>query len=205
MTIVSLVSTLRKNCIWLETWTMWKSATHKTHSICVVCVSAIISHNPIPSTREGLMHVFIEFLLLWFSSFAHSSLDAGIPQSLPVHHPSESGISYALTLNPFSKSPHRRRHKRDLNNFMIPYTKWCGKGWSAKKYSEIGGYSKTGIFLSLTRWEISYRENIVLRYSNRNQNPNPTAARFALLRQMLQIARLLSALDWLVRQEMASV
>lgn len=38
------------------------------------------------------------------------------------------------------------RSKRDLNNFMVPYTKWCGKGWSAKKYSEIGGFSKTGIF-----------------------------------------------------------
>jgi Phospholipase A2 len=37
------------------------------------------------------------------------------------------------------------RRKRDLNNFMVPYTKWCGKGWSAKRYSEIGGFSKTGI------------------------------------------------------------
>lgn len=142
-----------------------------------------------------------------FFFFAHSSLDAGIPQSLPVHHPSESGISYALTLNPFSKSPHRRRHKRDLNNFMIPYTKWCGKGWSAKKYSEIGGYSKTGIFFlgCLSHSGKSLIAKTSVRYSNRNQNPNPINAHSALLRQVLQIARLLSALDWLVREEMASV
>lgn len=90
---------------------------------------------------------------------------------------------------------------------MIPYTKWCGKGWSAKKYSEIGGYSKTGIFRlgCLSHGGKSVIAKTSVRYSNQNQNPNPTAARFALLRQMLQITRLLSALDWLVREEMASV
>lgn len=38
-----------------------------------------------------------------------------------------------------------RRTRRDLNAFLImPYTKYCGVGWSAKRYSDIGGFSKTG-------------------------------------------------------------
>jgi hypothetical protein len=32
-----------------------------------------------------------------------------------------------------------------LSNFLIiPYTKYCGVGWTAKKYSEIGAFSRTG-------------------------------------------------------------
>lgn len=54
-----------------------------------------------------------------------------------------------LPSNSFKTFLSRSRRKRDLNNFIIPYTKWCGKGWTAKKYSEIGGFSKTGIFLSV--------------------------------------------------------
>ena len=40
---------------------------------------------------------------------------------------------------------HKRSHKRsrrDLNNFlMVPHTKWCGRGWTATKYAEMGGFS----------------------------------------------------------------
>lgn len=36
-----------------------------------------------------------------------------------------------------------RRPKRDMNKlFIFPDTKWCGKGWTASSYTEIGGYSK---------------------------------------------------------------
>lgn len=42
--------------------------------------------------------------------------------------------------------PRSRRKRRDLSNLLIiPYTKYCGIGWAAKKYSEIGAFSKTGI------------------------------------------------------------
>lgn len=35
------------------------------------------------------------------------------------------------------------RVRRDLSSvFQVPGTKWCGKGYSAKKYAELGGYSK---------------------------------------------------------------
>lgn len=35
------------------------------------------------------------------------------------------------------------RERRDLSNMLrVPGTKWCGKGYSAKKYAELGGYSK---------------------------------------------------------------
>lgn len=35
------------------------------------------------------------------------------------------------------------RHRRDLTSLLrVPGTKWCGKGYSAKKYAELGGYSK---------------------------------------------------------------
>lgn len=44
--------------------------------------------------------------------------------------------------------PRSHRRKRDLNNFIIPYTKWCGKGWNAKKYSDIGGFHKTGTWIT---------------------------------------------------------
>lgn len=38
------------------------------------------------------------------------------------------------------------RKKRQTDSwFIVPGTKWCGKEWTATKYSEIGGYSKTGI------------------------------------------------------------
>ncbi|KAJ8946341.1 hypothetical protein NQ318_004231 [Aromia moschata] len=37
-----------------------------------------------------------------------------------------------------------RRHKRDISElFRIPGTKWCGKGYSAEKYTRLGGFSKT--------------------------------------------------------------
>ncbi|CAD7087836.1 unnamed protein product [Hermetia illucens] len=36
------------------------------------------------------------------------------------------------------------RQRRDLASFLrVPGTKWCGKGWSATKYADLGGYSKT--------------------------------------------------------------
>jgi hypothetical protein len=35
--------------------------------------------------------------------------------------------------------------RRDLSNYLIvPFTKYCGVGWSAKKYAEIGAHSRTG-------------------------------------------------------------
>lgn len=37
----------------------------------------------------------------------------------------------------------RSRHRRDLRNLLrLPGTKWCGKGYSALKYAELGGRSK---------------------------------------------------------------
>ncbi|XP_065074413.1 uncharacterized protein GIIIspla2 isoform X1 [Ochlerotatus camptorhynchus] len=36
-----------------------------------------------------------------------------------------------------------QRQRRDLSNMLrIPGTKWCGKGWSARNYVEMGGLSK---------------------------------------------------------------
>ncbi|XP_021708995.1 uncharacterized protein LOC5571127 isoform X2 [Aedes aegypti] len=36
-----------------------------------------------------------------------------------------------------------QRHRRDLSNMLrVPGTKWCGKGWSARNYVEMGGLSK---------------------------------------------------------------
>ncbi|XP_050295848.1 uncharacterized protein LOC126735783 [Anthonomus grandis grandis] len=36
------------------------------------------------------------------------------------------------------------RSKRDLSDiFRVPGTKWCGKGYSADKYTRLGGFSKT--------------------------------------------------------------
>lgn len=36
------------------------------------------------------------------------------------------------------------RQRRDLSSLLIvPGTKWCGKGWTAKKYSDMGGFSKS--------------------------------------------------------------
>uniref|UniRef100_A0A8W7Q0H4 phospholipase A2 n=2 Tax=gambiae species complex TaxID=44542 RepID=A0A8W7Q0H4_ANOCL len=35
------------------------------------------------------------------------------------------------------------RQRRDLSSMMrVPGTKWCGKGWSARNYVDMGGYSK---------------------------------------------------------------
>lgn len=35
------------------------------------------------------------------------------------------------------------RQRRDLSNLLrVPGTKWCGKGWTAKKYTDLGGLSK---------------------------------------------------------------
>uniref|UniRef100_A0A182MXR7 phospholipase A2 n=1 Tax=Anopheles dirus TaxID=7168 RepID=A0A182MXR7_9DIPT len=35
------------------------------------------------------------------------------------------------------------RQRRDLSNMLrVPGTKWCGKGWSARNYVDMGGYSK---------------------------------------------------------------
>ncbi|CAG9861279.1 unnamed protein product [Phyllotreta striolata] len=37
-----------------------------------------------------------------------------------------------------------RRSKRDVGDiFRVPGTKWCGKGYSADKYTRLGGFSKT--------------------------------------------------------------
>ncbi|XP_035899130.1 uncharacterized protein LOC118506298 isoform X1 [Anopheles stephensi] len=36
-----------------------------------------------------------------------------------------------------------QRQRRDLSSMLrVPGTKWCGKGWSARSYVEMGGYSK---------------------------------------------------------------
>ncbi|XP_052871911.1 uncharacterized protein LOC128277490 isoform X2 [Anopheles cruzii] len=36
-----------------------------------------------------------------------------------------------------------QRQRRDLSSMLrVPGTKWCGKGWSARNYVEMGGYSK---------------------------------------------------------------
>ncbi|KAL1494124.1 hypothetical protein ABEB36_009773 [Hypothenemus hampei] len=36
------------------------------------------------------------------------------------------------------------RSKRDISDlFRVPGTKWCGKGYSADKYTRLGGFSKT--------------------------------------------------------------
>lgn len=42
-----------------------------------------------------------------------------------------------------TRTIHFCRHRRDLSNLLrVPGTKWCGKGWTAKKYTDIGGFSK---------------------------------------------------------------
>lgn len=39
---------------------------------------------------------------------------------------------------------HSERHKRDISDlFRVPGTKWCGKGYSADKYTRLGGFSRT--------------------------------------------------------------
>ncbi|XP_074037895.1 uncharacterized protein [Leptinotarsa decemlineata] len=39
---------------------------------------------------------------------------------------------------------HTERSKRDISDiFRIPGTKWCGKGFSADKYTRLGGFSRT--------------------------------------------------------------
>ncbi|CAH1112166.1 unnamed protein product [Psylliodes chrysocephalus] len=39
---------------------------------------------------------------------------------------------------------HYQRSKRDVSDiFRVPGTKWCGKGYSADKYTRLGGFSKT--------------------------------------------------------------
>ncbi|KAG5900179.1 hypothetical protein JTB14_035324 [Gonioctena quinquepunctata] len=39
---------------------------------------------------------------------------------------------------------HSERSKRDISDiFRIPGTKWCGKGFSADKYTRLGGFSRT--------------------------------------------------------------
>ncbi|CAH0563395.1 unnamed protein product [Brassicogethes aeneus] len=36
------------------------------------------------------------------------------------------------------------RHKRDFSDLLrVPGTKWCGKGYSADKYTRLGGFSRT--------------------------------------------------------------
>ncbi|KAJ8980960.1 hypothetical protein NQ317_013412 [Molorchus minor] len=36
------------------------------------------------------------------------------------------------------------RSKRDISDiFRVPGTKWCGKGYSADKYTRLGGFSRT--------------------------------------------------------------
>ncbi|XP_064213497.1 uncharacterized protein LOC100141967 isoform X2 [Tribolium castaneum] len=36
------------------------------------------------------------------------------------------------------------RHKRDVSDLLrVPGTKWCGKGYSADKYTRLGGFSRT--------------------------------------------------------------
>nr|CAH7722925.1 unnamed protein product [Callosobruchus chinensis] len=36
------------------------------------------------------------------------------------------------------------RSKRDASSmFLVPGTKWCGKGYSADKYTRLGGFSRT--------------------------------------------------------------
>ncbi|KAH1026247.1 hypothetical protein HUJ05_010794 [Dendroctonus ponderosae] len=43
------------------------------------------------------------------------------------------------------------RSKRDISDiFRVPGTKWCGKGYSADKYTRLGGFSKTDRQVSLT-------------------------------------------------------
>ncbi|XP_031353036.1 uncharacterized protein LOC116177975 isoform X3 [Photinus pyralis] len=38
----------------------------------------------------------------------------------------------------------RKRRKRSIVDWLqIPGTKWCGKGFSAEKYTELGGFSRT--------------------------------------------------------------
>ncbi|XP_061384986.1 uncharacterized protein LOC116776981 isoform X3 [Danaus plexippus] len=39
-------------------------------------------------------------------------------------------------------SNHQRR-KRDMELLRVPGTKWCGKGYSATHYSQLGGYTRT--------------------------------------------------------------
>ncbi|XP_061384984.1 uncharacterized protein LOC116776981 isoform X1 [Danaus plexippus] len=36
-----------------------------------------------------------------------------------------------------------RRRKRDMELLRVPGTKWCGKGYSATHYSQLGGYTRT--------------------------------------------------------------
>ncbi|KAJ8923087.1 hypothetical protein NQ315_001639 [Exocentrus adspersus] len=39
---------------------------------------------------------------------------------------------------------HSERSKRDLSDLLrVPGTKWCGKGYSADKYTRLGGFSRT--------------------------------------------------------------
>nr|XP_015838535.1 PREDICTED: uncharacterized protein LOC100141967 isoform X3 [Tribolium castaneum] len=48
--------------------------------------------------------------------------------------------------SPFTLSHCRcdARHKRDVSDLLrVPGTKWCGKGYSADKYTRLGGFSRT--------------------------------------------------------------
>lgn len=49
----------------------------------------------------------------------------------------------ALTFSTPKRQPPKRSHRRDLSDMMrVPGTKWCGKGYSAKRYAEMGGHSR---------------------------------------------------------------
>ncbi|XP_018568849.1 uncharacterized protein LOC108909097 isoform X3 [Anoplophora glabripennis] len=51
-----------------------------------------------------------------------------------------------FNVRPFTLSHCRcdNRHKRDISDlFRVPGTKWCGKGYSADKYTRLGGFSRT--------------------------------------------------------------
>lgn len=61
-------------------------------------------------------------------------------------HSNDSALATANQDGGFEKNSDFpvQRNKRDLSDLLrFPGTKWCGKGYSADKYTRLGGFSKT--------------------------------------------------------------
>lgn len=48
-----------------------------------------------------------------------------------------------IAVNFFNKKKNGRRKRDAMEILRVPGTKWCGKGYSATRYSQLGGYTRT--------------------------------------------------------------
>uniref|UniRef100_A0A182J6W9 phospholipase A2 n=1 Tax=Anopheles atroparvus TaxID=41427 RepID=A0A182J6W9_ANOAO len=81
-----------------------------------------------------------QFELFNFRPFtiSHCSCDTRLVLRVLGHSFAFTGLRLQIEL-----SQKARRQRRDLSDMLrVPGTKWCGKGWSARNYVEMGGYSK---------------------------------------------------------------